>query len=227
MPTIVQIVKTQTTMKKLILIAFAIFGSLCGYSQMIEYPKNQISVFYSEDMSLYSALLEFWGLGIQGLLNNDGDEKKGDGEERLKYTDFSGTYNVEYLRNFIKPWMSMGVQLGYEENRSKHWINRYDSPSQPNDHWTVKEQTPYIMAAIRFEYLRCNWVGIYSKVGVGARFIITDSKYDTGKTDDDFDWISCFVGATGIEVGPKFVRFFGELGIGAQGFASIGIRSRF
>ena len=91
----------------------------------------------------------------------------------------------------------------------------------------MKEQTPYIMAAIRFEYVRCNWVGMYSKVGVGARFIITDSKYDTGKTDDDFDWIPCFVGATGLEVGPKFVRVFGELGIGAQGFAAIGIRSRF
>lgn len=208
-------------MKRLTLLALALVGSLCGYSQMIDYPKNQISVFYCDGMSLYLGLLNFWGSGP----TNDG--KKGDGETRLKYTDFSGTYNVEYLRNFIKPWMSMGVQLGYEENRSKHWINRYDSPSQPNDHWTVKEQTPYIMAAIRFEYLRCNWVGMYSKVGVGARFIITDSKYDTGKTDDDFDWIPCFVGATGIEVGPKFVRFFGELGIGAQGFAAIGIRSRF
>ncbi len=208
-------------MKRLTLLALALVGSLCGYSQMIEYPKNQVSAFYCNGKSLYSGSRNFWGSGP----TNDGE--KGDGETRLKYTDFSGTYNVEYLRNFIKPWMSMGVQLGYEENRSKHWINRYNSPSQPNDHWTVKEQTPYIMAAIRFEYVRCNWVGMYSKVGVGARFIITDSKYDTGKTDDDFDWISCFVGATGIEVGPKFVRFFGELGIGAQGFASIGIRGRF
>ena len=132
-------------MKKLILIAFAIFGSLCGYSQMIEYPKNQISVFYCDGMSLYSGLLKTWGSGP----TNDG--KKGDGEKRLKYTYFSGTYNVEYLHNFIKPWMSMGVQLGYEEIRSKHWINRYDSPSQPNDHWTVKEQTPYIIAAMQFD----------------------------------------------------------------------------
>ena len=207
-------------MKKLTLIAFAILGSLCGYSQMIDYPKNQVSAFYSKEQSLYTILNEIFLRGIPFA-------RKTEGKESWEYTDFSGTYNVEYLRNFIKPWMSMGVQLGYEENRSKHWINRYNSPSQPNDHWTVKEQTPYIMAAIRFEYVRCNWVGMYSKVGVGARFIITDSKYDTGKTDDDFDWIPCFVGATGLEVGPKFIRGFCELGIGAQGFGSLGIRSRF
>ena len=91
----------------------------------------------------------------------------------------------------------------------------------------MKEQTPYIMAAIQFDLLRGNWIGFYTKAGVGARLIFTDLKYDTGKTDDDFDWIPCFVGATGLEVGPKFVRVFGELGIGAQGFAAIGIRSRF
>lgn len=208
-------------MKKLTLIAFAIFGSLCGYSQMIEYPKNQISVFYCDGMSLYLGLLNFWGSGP----TNDG--KKGDGETRLKYTDFSGTYNVEYLRNFIKPWMSMGVQLGYEENRSKHWINRYDSPSQPNDKWTEKERTPYIMAVIQLDLLRHDWIGLYTKAGEGIRFIFTKSKYDTGKTDNWFDWIPCFVGAVGLEVGPKMVRAFGEVGLGAQGFAAFGIRSRF
>ena len=208
-------------MKKLTLVAFAIFGSLCGYSQMIEYPKNQVSAFNCEGKSLYSGLLKFWGSGP----TNDGI--KGDGEKRSRYTYFSGTYNVEYLHNFIKPWMSMGVQLGYEENHSKHWINRYNSSSQPNDHWTKKRRTHYIIAAMQFDLLRSNWIGFYTKAGVGARFIITDTKYDTGKTDDDFGWIPCFVGATGLEVGPKFIRGFCELGIGAQGFGSLGIRIRF
>ncbi|MBR5046117.1 hypothetical protein IKX73_00580 [Candidatus Saccharibacteria bacterium] len=214
-------------MKRLTLLALALVGSLCGYSQMIEYPKNQVSAFYCEGKSLYSALLEFWGLGIQGLLNNDGDEKKGDGEERLKYTDFSGTYNVEYLHNFFKPWMSIGTQLGYEEIHSKHWLKRSYSPSQPNDLWTEKERTLYIMCVAQFDLLRYNWVGLYTKVGEGVRLIFTDLKYNTGKTDDDFGLIPCFVVATGLEVGPKFVRFFGELGIGAQGFASVGLRARF
>ena len=80
---------------------------------------------------------------------------------------------------------------------------------------------------MQFDLLRSNWIGFYTKAGVGARFIITDTKYDTGKTDDDFDWKPCFVGATGLEVGPKFIRGFCELGIGAQGFGSLGIRSRF
>ena len=207
-------------MKRLTLLALALVGSLCGYSQMIDYPKNQVSAFYSKEQSLYTILNEIFLRGIPFA-------RKTEGKESWEYTDFSGTYNVEYLRNFIKPWMSMGVQLGYEENRSKHWINRYNSPSQPNDNWTEKEQMPYILAVIQFDLLRLDWMGIYTKAGVGARLIFTDSKYDTGKTDNSFEWFPCFVGVTGLELGPKFIRGFCELGIGAQGFASIGIRSRF
>ena len=32
-------------MKKLTLLVLALVGSLCGYSQIIEYPKHQISAF--------------------------------------------------------------------------------------------------------------------------------------------------------------------------------------
>ena len=208
-------------MKRLILIAFALVGSLCGYSQMIEYPKHQVSAFYCDGQSLYSALLDFWGGGPSE------DGKKDDGKEHLEYTGFSGTYNIEYLQNIIKPWMSMGVQLGYEENSSKHWISRYDSPSQPNDKWTEKERTPYIMAVFQFDLLRHDWIGLYTKAGEGIRFIFTEQNYESGKKDKDFGLVLCFVEVVGLEVGPKNVRVFGEVGLGAQGFASIGIRGRF
>ena len=121
----------------------------------------------------------------------------------------------------------MGVQLGYEENSSKHWISRYDSPSQPNDNWTEKERTPYIMAVIQLDLLRHDWIGLYTKAGEGIRFIFTEQNYKSGKKDKEFGLVLCFVGAVGLEVGPKMIRAFGEIGLGAQGFAAIGIRSRF
>lgn len=207
-------------MKKLILIALALVGSLCGYSQIIEYPKNQVSIFYSNGHSLYTGFLDFFGGGTHE------DSGKAEGKESWEYTDFSNVYNVEYLQRLHKPWLSIGVLVGYEGTESRHWINR-EHNFKPSDRWTEKEKMPFVIGVVQFDWIRTNWVGMYGKAGIGARFIITDSKYDTGKTDDDFDWIPCFVGATGIEVGPKFVRFFGELGIGAQGFASIGIRGRF
>ncbi|MBR5643867.1 MAG: hypothetical protein IKW77_06755 [Salinivirgaceae bacterium] len=209
-------------MKKLTLIAFAILGSLCGHSQNIEYPKNQVSAFYCNGKSLYSGYDKFLGN------REPADGYKGDGTEQWDYTNFSGTYNIEYLHNFIQPWMSLGVQIGYEENCSKHWIYRYRSiDEKSSDHWTEKDRMPYILCVMQFDLLRSNWMGIYTKAGEGVRFVFTDKKYESGKTDNNFKYGFCFVGATGIEVGPKFVRFFGELGIGAQGFASIGIRGRF
>ena len=207
-------------MKRLALVALVILGSLSGYSQMIEYPKNQISAFYCKGQSLYSFLDDTFGGGCHE------DAGKAEGKETWKYTDFSSVYNDEYLRNFIKPWMSMGVQLGYEENQSKHWINR-ERRAKPTDNWTEKDRLPYIIAAIQFDLLRSDWVGFYMKTGAGVRLIFRAKKYESGYRDNSLDWVPCFVGISGIEVGPKIVRVFGELGLGAQGFATVGIRSRF
>ena len=80
---------------------------------------------------------------------------------------------------------------------------------------------------MQFDLLRTDWIGLYTKAGEGVRFVFTDKKYESGKTDNSFDCILCFVGATGVEFGPKIIRGFCEVGIGAQGFASFGIRSRF
>ena len=209
-------------MKKLTFIGLAIACSLCGYSQNIEYPKNQVSAFYCNGKSLYSGYDKFLGN------REPADGYKGDGTEQWDYTNFSGTYNVQYLRKFFQPWMSFGVQIGYEENCSKHWIYRYRSiDEKSSDHWTEKDRMPYILCVMQFDLLRRDWIGLYARAGEGVRLIFTDLKYDIGKTDNNFKYGFCFVGATGLEVGPKVVRIFGEMGLGAQGFASIGIRSRF
>lgn len=208
-------------MKRLTLLVLALVGSLCGYSQMIDYPKNQVSAFYCNGKSLYSGFDEFVGN------REPADGKKGDGTELWDYTKFSGTYNIEYLHNFFQPWMSFGVQLGYEENRSKHWIYRYDSRAQPYDKWTEKDRMPYILCVMQFDLLRSNWIGLYTKAGLGVRFIFTEQKYDLWKKDKEFAYIPSIIGATGVEIGPKMVRAFGEIGLGAQGFAAFGIRSRF
>ena len=209
-------------MKKLTFIGLAMACSLCGHSQNIEYPKNQVSAFYCNGKSLYS--------GYDKILGNrePADGYKGDGTEQWDYTNFSGTYNVQYLRKFFQPWMSFGVQIGYEENRSKHWIYWYRSSEQTSDHrWTEKDRMPYILCVMQFDLLRRDWVGLYAKVGEGVRFIFTEQKYDSGKTGKDFNYILSFVGATGVEFGPKIIRGFCEVGIGAQGFTTVGIRSRF
>lgn len=210
-------------MKKLTLLVLAILGSLCGCSQMIEYPKNQVSAFFCNGQSLYSFLDDTFGGGTHE------DDGKADGKESWKYTDFSNTYNVEYLRRLHTRWLSIGMQAGYEETKSNHWINRKNKKqdSKPTDNWTEKDKLPYIIVALQFDWIRYDWIGGYMKSGLGARFIFKDKKYETGDTDKAFSCIPCFVEVVGVEFGPKIVRAFGEVGLGAQGFATVGIRSRF
>lgn len=207
-------------MKRLTLLVLALVGSLCGYSQMIDYPKNQVSAFYCNGHSLYTGFFDSFGGGTHE------DWGKAEGKESWEYTDFSNVYNVEYLQRLHKPWLSIGVLVGYEGTESRHWINR-EHNFKPSDRWTEKEKMPFVISVVQFDWIRTDWVGMYGKAGIGARFIFTNSKYDTGKTDNSLDWFPCFVGAVGLEVGPKIIRGFCEAGIGAQGFASIGIRSRF
>ncbi len=207
-------------MKRLTLLALATFFLAAhGYSQNIEYPKNQVSAFYCKGQSLYTIIDDIFFSGIP-------DASKTEGKECWNYTEFSSVYNVAYLHNFRKPWMSIGIQLGYEENQSKRLINRMDH-FKPTDHWTEKDRLPYIIAAIQFDWLRYDWIGGYMKSGLGVRLIFRDKKYESGDTDKAFDWVPCFVEVFGLEVGPKMIRAFGEIGLGAQGFAAIGIRSRF
>ena len=210
-------------MKKLILIVFVLaIIALRGHSQNIEYPKHQVSAFYCYDKSLYSSYDKNIGVWQMRYV---GDKKL------WNYTYFSGTYNVQYLSKFIKPWMSMGVQLGYEETCSKHLgINKYHLmlKSRPEEHWTAKDRMPYILCVMQFDLLRSNWVGLYTKAGMGVRFIFTNAKYEeSGMTENIYKCNPCFVGAAGIEVGSIIMRVFGELGLGAQGVASAGLRVRF
>ena len=206
-------------MEKLTLIAFALtIIALRGYSQNIEYPKHQVSAFYCYDKSLYSSYDKNFGVWENRM---EGDDKD------WNYTYFSGTYNVQYLSNFINPLMSMGVQVGYEETCSKHWQNLFRTTTESVEHWTEKDRMPYILCVMQLDLLRRNWIGFYTKAGMGMRFVFTEQKYESGNTDNIFKWIPCLVGAAGIEVGPQIVRVFGELGLGAQGLASFGIRGRF
>ena len=91
-----------------------------------------------------------------------------------------------------------------------------------------------LMPAVKFNFLRKEQWGLYSKIGAGAILgRASDKNYDsngkkTGKSDIitawDFNWQ---VSLIGLEAGGEHWRGFTELGIGEQGIFLAGVRCKF
>ena len=85
------------------------------------------------------------------------------------------------------------------------------------------------MPAVKFDWLRKKYFGMYSKLAAGAT--LRQEKYDSNNGSNDYDdsavhvnWQLPFVG---IEAGSPAIRAFAELGIGEQGILQAGVRYKF
>ena len=89
-----------------------------------------------------------------------------------------------------------------------------------------------LMPAVKLNWLRTKYFGMYSKFGIGASLMLEKQKLDyEGKDEtihDDssiiFNWQASLLG---IEVGHPNVRLFAELGCGEQGILLGGLRCKF
>lgn len=86
-----------------------------------------------------------------------------------------------------------------------------------------------IIPAVKFDWLRREHFGLYSKAGFGATIVNERQKYNDG-TDDESEtaatvsWQFSFIG---VEAGSAKVRGFAEFGFGEQGVLLAGVRYKF
>ena len=90
------------------------------------------------------------------------------------------------------------------------------------------------MPSVKFNWLRKNHWGLYSKLAAGVTYAYFNEKYydELGKNIDDKATANDIVfnfqaTAIGVEAGGSHVRAFTELGIGEQGIALAGVRFKF
>ncbi|MBR6082842.1 MAG: hypothetical protein IKP62_07955 [Salinivirgaceae bacterium] len=204
-------------MKRLTLLALALVGSLCGQSQNIEYPKNQISAFYSSISFFF--LLD---------MPNDVPEKtdsgkaiyKNDYHEKIRH--YSGIYNVQYMRS-ITPKLELGLAANYER------IDRLTNYEKPRISGTQKDRFYRVLCVGQFNIINKEYVRAYAKGGAGVGFFCRYNFHlnSDGTFSDETFIIPCIEGLTGIEYGPELLRPFIEVGFGAQGIVTFGLRTRF
>ena len=131
-----------------------------------------------------------------------------------------GPISAEYFYH-VNNWLGVGGICTFAYTKAT-----YDQTLDKTTYYTV-------MPAVKFNWLRLNHFGMYSKIGVGAMVgiqkTITNNPVDAAdKPKSEMDWgFNWQVSALGIEFGGAQLRGFIEGGIGAQGVALAGIRYKF
>ena len=85
-----------------------------------------------------------------------------------------------------------------------------------------------VMPAVKLNWLSSKYVGVYSKVGIGATFRSESQECKGSEDHSDTDvFINFQASLIGVEAGSPNIRGFAELGVGEQGLGIIGLRCRF
>ncbi len=198
----------------IVILSFACVYYVVAQNESAE-TKNQISVIYGDNKTPYRWFLTWEPLSGAG-------ESKGTGYELL-YSD--GRICIQYLRT-LTPKIEAGLHFKYEE------FGVYSYDRDPGDGEINKRNETYksycFTAIGQLNFLKQEYVRIYNKSGVGVSPVfITRNYLDGNIKETDCEVRLSIISVLGMEVGPKYVKLFGELGIGAQGKASVGLRSRF
>ena len=133
-----------------------------------------------------------------------------------------GPLSAEYFYH-VKNWLGVGgiCALTWKTNDLKVMGNKIGESS--SNYYTL-------MPAVKFNYLRKSYFGMYTKLAAGATmhrqsFESTDSEHkDESDSEIVFNW---HVSLLGMEVGSPYIRGFLELGVGEQGIGQIGVRYKF
>ncbi len=138
---------------------------------------------------------------------------------------FTGPMSVEYFYH-VKPWFGVGGILAYGSMKEDLFLGG----KRGGKDGEVKNSYITLMPAVKFDWLRKKYFGMYSKLAVGAT--MRHEKIDYNSADnDDFDesevHVNWQVSLLGIEAGSPTLRGFVELGAGEQGIGLIGLRYKF
>lgn len=132
----------------------------------------------------------------------------------------TGSFSAEYFYH-SKEKLGIGCVLAYGKNKG-------DYDYGLNDYGKTEASYYTFMPAVKFDYLRKENFGMYSKFALGVTMTSGTYKYNDGTTKDCTDYSLNFQASfIGIEAGSPYLRGFTELGIGEQGVLSIGIRYKF
>lgn len=140
---------------------------------------------------------------------------------------YYGPVSLEYYYH-TSPLIGVGGNVVFVTNNNDGYLK----DNQLNSHHHKSYFT--VMPSVKFNWLRRNKWGMYSKVAIGGTLTtFTNQDYDdhgkrVNEKETTRDLIFNFQASLlGVEVGGRQVRGFAELGVGEQGMVLGGVRYKF
>ena len=181
--------------------------------QEVEEPRHEIAVSYGAMPN--SIWIDFFGKVGAAIF---GESSKND--------HYVGPLSLEYYYH-TSPLVGVGAVAVFANNNEDAFRKERLESHKLRSYFTL-------MPSVKFNWLRKDIWGLYSKVAVGASLAhFSDQNYNengklTGEKNSSNDVFFNFQASLiGIEVGNQQVRGFAELGIGEQGIGLAGVRFKF
>ena len=140
----------------------------------------------------------------------------------VKDERYFGPVSVEYLYR-LKNWIGVGAICTYGQNKEDVYRSNKKDGVYKNTYLTF-------MPAVKFDWLRKDHFGLYSKVAVG--YTLRKEKFDSsdpaGKdVNENYSHGNWQFSLIGVEAGGSTLRGFCVFGMGEQGVAHFGMRYKF
>lgn len=198
--------------KKIFLVALtALIATVSMNAQAGYYTKHEIGISYGFGSN--SDIVNGFGGGLGKSLAG----ARGENRTRI------GAISAEYFYHASKI-IGVGGIFSYARYKEDTYFGSDDTKlgADTDNYFTV-------MPAVKFNWLRKNHFGMYSKLAAGVSFSSIKFEDESGNQSNSdnkthFNWQASLVG---IEAGGGALRCFAELGIGEQGMALLGIRYKF
>ena len=194
----------------IMMVAVAMMTVMSVNAQSENYYKHEFAVSYgSIPNSAWMSLGDAMGTAMISLGTCSYDDGK-----------FTGPISAEYFYH-INPVIGVGSVFAYTQEKKDILFDKKVVGEATSNFITV-------LPAVKFNWLRKNNFGLYSKVAAGATFRSCENKYDNDPNiSDNYVVFNFQLTGIGIEAGAKNVWGFAELGMGEQGMALVGLRFKF
>ena len=191
------------------MVAVALMTAMCTQAQNNDFSRHEVAISYGTcSNSQWIDVLE--KVTVVGFTF---------GTTQYENERYFGTLSAEYFYH-TNAWLGLGGILAYGQNKQDVYNELSGTKKSEGE---LSQSYFTLMPAVKFDWLRTNHFGMYSKFAVGAT--LRTEKW--GDKDDSAIHINWQASLLGMEAGSQNIRAFVELGCGEQGIALAGLRYKF
>ena len=221
----------------LIVTALALCG--CASAQTSYYTTRHevaVAVGSGATSEIVSGLANFTTIGIEAALSTI--ITGGTTTAYYTYGDehYIPTISAEYYYH-VTPYLGLGGIVAFNGlSRDMYYTWKDNTSSNNTEHKELsgkaKHRNYSILPAMKIDWLRKKYIGLYSKGAIGIT-IMCETQKDNSQSSESTDYSDTIVipniqfTLLGFEAGSQTWRGFAEYGFGEQGILSAGLRYKF